>query len=224
MSLPATITRIDQIRTLLTSPATPVATPATGTGSAFADRLQAASTALPSTSAAVASNALSAGALGPGLAATALPIPSAARGSGPAALASAQAEVGVAEQPPGSNDAPRIAEYRQATAGSGVGPWCGYFVSWAARQAGTPLGEQGQGLGSVAAIADWAQRTGRSLPAGSVPAPGDLIVWGSRHVGIVESVGSDGSIHTVEGNSSDAVSRRSYGADGGGATSYVRLG
>ena len=45
-----------------------------------------------------------------------------------------------------------------------------------------------------------------------------------RHVGIVESVDPDGSIHTIEGNSSNAVPRRSYGPDGGGATGYVRLG
>ncbi|MBI5104845.1 MAG: hypothetical protein HZB46_07650, partial [Solirubrobacterales bacterium] len=57
------------------------------------------------------------------------------------ALQAAQAEVGVAEQPPGSNDSPRIAQYREATAGSGVGPWCAYFTSWAAAQAGVPLGE-----------------------------------------------------------------------------------
>ena len=44
------------------------------------------------------------------------------------------------------------------------------------------------------------------------------------HIGIVESVDADGSIHTIEGNSSNAVSRRSYGPDGGGATGYVRLG
>src|SRR5687768_8800705 len=52
--------------------------------------------------------------------------------SGQRMLAAAQAELGQAEQPPGSNDSPRIAEYRTATAGSGVGPWCAYFVSWAA--------------------------------------------------------------------------------------------
>ena len=40
---------------------------------------------------------------------------------------------------------------------------------------------------------------------------------------MVESVGADGSIHTVEGNSSDSVARRTYGPDGGGATGYVRL-
>ena len=146
--------------------------------------------------------------------------------AGQGALAAAQAEVGVAEQPPGSNDGPRIAEYRTATAGSAVGPWCAYFTSWCASQAGVPLGEVGQGFGSVDALYAWAQRTGRAVPAGQgvSPSAGDLIVWGGRHIGIVESVDPDGSIHTIEGNSSNAVSRRTYGPDGGGATGYVRLG
>ncbi len=145
---------------------------------------------------------------------------------GTQALAAAQGQVGVAEQPPGSNDGPQIAQYRSATAGSGVGPWCAYFVSWAAAQAGAPLGEAGQGFGSVSALYAWGQRTGRATPAGPGvrPNPGDLIVWGGRHVGIVESVDPDGSIHTIEGNSSNAVSRRTYGPDRGGATGYVRLG
>ena len=37
--------------------------------------------------------------------------------------------------------------------------------------------------------------------------PGDLIVWGGEHIGLVESVDANGTIHTIEGNSSDAVSR-----------------
>src|SRR5918992_4349567 len=139
-------------------------------------------------------------------------------------LAAAQAELGQAEQPPGSNDSPRIAEYRTATAGSGLGPWCAYFVSWAAQQARAPVGEQGQGFGAVSALYAWGERTGRALPAGARPQPGDIIVWGGRHIGIVENVLPDGSIQTIEGNSSDQVSRRTYGSDGGGATGYVRLG
>lgn len=144
-------------------------------------------------------------------------------GGGARALAFAQAEVGVGEQPPGSNDAPRIAEYRSATAGSGIGPWCAYFVSWAARQAGAPLGEAGQGFGSVSSVWGWAERTGRALPAGSTPQAGDLIVWGGRHIGIVESVEADGRIHTIEGNSSNAVTRRVHDPSGDGATGYVRF-
>lgn len=148
----------------------------------------------------------------------------AGQGAGARALAAAQGELGVAEQPPGSNDGPRIAQYRASVPGGPVGPWCAYFVSWAAGQAGTPLGEQGQGYASVAQVWDWAQRSGRAIPPGGRPQPGDLIVWGGRHIGMVESIGADGSVHTVEGNSSNAVSRRTYGPDGGGATGYVRLG
>jgi hypothetical protein len=139
--------------------------------------------------------------------------PGAAAGGSPGAraLAAAQAEVGQAEQPPGSNDSPRIAQYREATAGSGVGPWCAYFTSWAAKEAGVPLGEQGQGFGAVAAVDDWAKRTGRSVPAGSTPQPGDLIVWGGRHIGIVESVGA-----TARSTRSRATPRtRSRGAPTG---------
>ena len=75
-----------------------------------------------------------------------------------------QQEIGVSEQPPGSNDAPRIAQYRQATAGSGVGPWCAYFTSWAAREAGVPLGDDGQGFGRVDDVYAWAQRAGKAIP------------------------------------------------------------
>jgi hypothetical protein len=144
--------------------------------------------------------------------------------AGQAMLNAVRNEVGVAEQPPGSNDSPRIAQYRQATAGSGVGPWCAYFVSWAARGAGVPLGDSGQGFGRVDDVYAWAQKTGKAIPAGTgKPQPGDLIVW-DEHIGIVESVGADGAISTIEGNSSDKVSRRTYGSDGGGAIGYVRLG
>lgn len=205
MSLQAVFARIAQIDEIV-SPRPPAASTATGT-SGFLTALD----GVQSTSS---------------LAAPAAAPPLGAGTAGQRALAAAQAEVGVAEQPPGSNDGPRIAEYRTATAGSGVGPWCAYFTSWAAAQAGAPLGEIGQGFGAVEAVYAWAQRTGRAMPAGPgvVPSPGDLIVWGGRHIGIVESVDPDGSIHTIEGNSSNAVSRRTYGADGGGATGYVRLG
>jgi hypothetical protein len=136
------------------------------------------------------------------------------------ALAQQELAQGVAEQPPGSNDSPRIADYRTATAGSGVGPWCAYFVSWLAKQAGTPVGEAGQGFGSVDALHAWAQRTGRTTAA---PAPGELIVW-DEHIGLVTGVDPNGTIHTIEGNSSNRVSARTYGPDGGGALTYVKLG
>jgi CHAP domain len=206
MSLPAILERIAQIDQIV-SPRPPASMGASSSSAGFLTALNSGIERGSSLAAPAAAPAV------PG-----------AGGSG--ALAAAQSQVGVSEQPPGSNDGPQIAEYRTATAGSGVGPWCAYFTSWAAAQAGVPLGEAGQGFGSVSALYAWAQRTGRATAAGPGvrPNPGDLIVWGGRHIGIVESVDADGSIHTIEGNSSNAVSRRTYGADGGGATGYVHLG
>ncbi len=141
------------------------------------------------------------------------------------AVAAARTQVGQAEFPPGSNESPRIAEYRSAVQGAVVGPWCADFASWCAAQAGIPLGENGEGFQSVGALWEWAERSGRAIPASEgSPAPGDLIVWGSEHVGIIESVDPDGTIHTIEGNSSDEVAQRTYGPGESGATGYVRLG
>lgn len=137
-------------------------------------------------------------------------------------LAAAQTQLGVSEDPPGSNDGPALGQYRAAVAGSQPGqPWCAEFVSWAAARAGEPIGDLGQGLNSVAGITDWASRTGRLLPASATPAAGDLILYGDRHVGIVQSVNPDGSLTTVEGNYGNAVQqvRRSPSE----ATGYVQM-
>ena len=67
----------------------------------------------------------------------------------------------------------------------------------------------GTGSGDVDAIHAWADQTGRTLPKGQTPQPGDLVIW-DEHIGIVKSVGADGTINTIEGNSSDKVSERSY--------------
>lgn len=201
MSLESALARIAELGSAFAPPA-----PARGqqaTGASFASVLQ--------------------GAAAPAAQVSSLaPVPGGGGAAG--ALAAARGEVGQAEQPPGSNDSPRIAQYRSAVPGGGVGPWCAYFVSWAARQGGVPLGEQGQGFASVSQAWAWAQRTGRAIPNGPGvrPQPGDLIVWGGSHMGMVENVLPDGSVQTIEGNSSDAVSRRTHPA--GSATGYVQIG
>jgi hypothetical protein len=215
MSVQNVLARVAEIQTGLAPPPSapaPAPQPPGGSGTQFSQMLQAATGAAPS--------AMSASSPTSPLAVSG-PAPATAGGAG--VLAAAQREVGVAEQPPGSNDAPRIAVYRRATAGSGVGPWCAYFTSWAAREAGMPVGDQGQGFGSVDALYSWAQRAGRAVPNGPgvVPRPGDLIVW-DEHIGIVENVQPDGSIATIEGNSSDRVSRRVHPASS--ALGYVRMG
>ena len=203
MSFDVTLARIAELQSVLAPPRARPAAPASASGATFASTLQGTTTAGPA-----APTTWNAG----------------GTGAGQALLNAVRGEVGVTEQPPGSNDAPRIAQYRQATAGSGVGPWCAYFTSWAAREAGVPLGDAGQGFGRVDDVWAWAERSGKAIPAaGAQPQPGDLIVW-DEHIGVVESVGADGTISTIEGNSSDSVARRSYGAGGGGAIGYVRLG
>ncbi len=120
----------------------------------------------------------------------------------------AESQLGQTEQPPASNESPAIAMYRTATAGAVPGaPWCAYFASWAGRQAGEPLGAGGEGLGSVGQIWSWAQSTGRAIPNGPgvTPQPGDLIVFGDEHVGIVRDVLPGGDIQTIEGNYENKV-------------------
>jgi hypothetical protein len=123
-------------------------------------------------------------------------------------VAVAESQLGQTEQPPGSNESPAIAQYRSATAGAVPGaPWCAYFASWAAREAGEPIGVQGQGAGAVEDVWSWAQSTGRAIPNGPgvVPQPGDLIVFGDEHVGIVRDVLPNGQIQTIEGNYENKV-------------------
>jgi hypothetical protein len=220
MSVDAVVARVAQLNSLFAPQ--PAAAPA------------ATAVSTPQVAAGTGANATFASLMGQAAGTTATTAaPAGATTAGQAMVNIAAQEVGVAEQPPGSNDSPRIAQFRQATAGSGVGPWCSYFTSWVARQAGVPVGDQGQGFGAVSDVWAWAQSAGKAIQPGTrdsltartqQPQPGDLIVWGGRHIGLVESVDADGSIHTIEGNSSDKVSRRTYGPDGGGATGYVRLG
>jgi hypothetical protein len=123
-------------------------------------------------------------------------------------VAIAESQIGQTEQPPGSNESPAIAQYRSATAGAVPGaPWCAYFASWVASQAGEPIGESGQGAGAVSDVWSWAQSSGRAIPNGPgvVPKPGDLIVFGDEHVGIVRDVLPNGQIQTIEGNYENKV-------------------
>ncbi|MBR3836130.1 MAG: InlB B-repeat-containing protein [Clostridia bacterium] len=97
--------------------------------------------------------------------------------------------------------------------------WCAFFVVWCARQANI---DSSIIRTSGVACADsgylnvpYYSRTSHS------PQSGDLVFfnWPSTsdswdHVGIVEYVESNGTVHTIEGNSSNRVKRCSYSANG----------
>jgi len=97
--------------------------------------------------------------------------------------------------------------------------WCACFVSWCANECGyidagiIPrfAACQSQGI-------PWFTERGLYQAPGYVPAPGDIIFFdweqdgNSDHVGIVEYVEGE-VVHTVEGNTSNSVARRSYRLD-----------
>ena len=120
------------------------------------------------------------------------------------ALARAELARNVHEMPDGSNESPRIARYRSAVRWA-PGPlaWCGYFVSWVARDVGAPIGAGGHGIGLVSEIRHWAIRTGRWR---TTPHRGNLVVFRFGHVGIVERVAGY-TVVTIEGNHSNRVAR-----------------
>ncbi|MFD7982863.1 peptidoglycan-binding protein [Kitasatospora indigofera] len=102
--------------------------------------------------------------------------------------------------------------------------WCALFASWAWRQAGVSF--------STAFSGDFYYygRNHGTLHSGlSNPQPGDAIVFGSGpqntstsvHVGIIEKANADGTVDTIEGNSSDQVIRHHFSPAARGAYAIV---
>ena len=107
-------------------------------------------------------------------------------------------------------------------------PWCADFVSQAYKNSpgGSPFGHQS----SVAGILGWGRNNGRFFGAGAasqnpgVLRPGDIATWksnGKSHVGLVTGINENGTFNTIEGNTGDAVRRRTH-SFGRGLTGFVR--
>jgi len=99
--------------------------------------------------------------------------------------------------------------------------WCATFVVWCARQAGIDSsiirGSAGASPRASCLNVPFVSRGQHS------PKPGDLAFfkWADLnseytwdHVGLVESVDPDGTVHTIEGNSSKKVQRCTYSKNG----------
>lgn len=93
--------------------------------------------------------------------------------------------------------------------------WCACFVSWCADQAGLIQKEAVPKFSVCTDGVAWFQAKGKWQSGGSVSTPGTIIFFdwdhdgASDHVGIVESC--DGTtVHTIEGNSGDAVKQNNY--------------
>ena len=100
--------------------------------------------------------------------------------------------------------------------------WCACYVSWCANKAGMISSGRMPKFSLVSTGADWYKSKGLWVSRGNTPQPGYIIFFdwdhnGTRdHVGIVYAC-SGGTVYTVEGNSSDAVRKRSYSVN----SSYI---
>src|SRR5207245_8783349 len=104
-------------------------------------------------------------------------------------VAVAESQVGVSEQPPGSN----------CTIYGPCEEWCSLFVAWVWQHAGVPLPGPTALYGYSGSIYTYIQSHGGTvLPPTARPAPGDAVFYGSGpsgsvHAGLVEQVLPDGS-------------------------------
>jgi hypothetical protein len=116
----------------------------------------------------------------------------------------ARSQLGAHEVPAGSNHT-KYNDWYGIT-----GPWCAMFVSWCFFHEGLPLpASVVKGFAYTPAGAAWFQRRGRWS---RTPKPGHIVFfdWPNdgvnriSHVGIVESVRSDGTVICIEGNTGSA--------------------
>lgn len=127
---------------------------------------------------------------------------------GQKAIRVARGLIGVMEQG-GNNTGPVVDKIIRENSGAIGEPWCGDFVAYCYRLAGSKLVQR-----LWASVYYLGRITG--LVKTSSPKPGDLVRFTFDHVGLFEKDNGDGTITTIEGNtgSSGAVSDSATGGDG----------
>lgn len=119
----------------------------------------------------------------------------------------AKAEVGVEEQPLGSNRGPRIDVYERVTGTVGLS-WCVAFQQWLLAQEG--YGTIANDTAGVYAMTDWAHARGWLH---ALPRAGDIVLFqdwrrpNGGHAGLVTKVFAH-SFESAEGNSANGVRLR----------------
>jgi hypothetical protein len=135
-------------------------------------------------------------------------------------LATAKAEIGTVEGPKDNET-----KYGAFTKANYL-PWCGSFVMWCAHQVGLKI----PNVVSTATGASKFQGTGAwSNAATAKPKPGDLaffdFVEGGNpedHIGIVVKDNLDGTVTTIEGNTSGDKKKSASERNGGEVVEKVR--
>lgn len=118
----------------------------------------------------------------------------------------AQAEIGVKESPANSNNVKYNTWYYGKSVNGSKYPWCAVWVSYVFAQVDSSLIKKSA---SCMDIGNWFKQNGRFKT--NNPQVGDVVFfkyntnsrW-TNHIGIIEKVNADGSIVTIEGNTSDS--------------------
>lgn len=132
----------------------------------------------------------------------------------------AMTQLGVMEEPPGSNRGPQVNAY---LASVGLPPglfWCAAFVYWSFDKAAQKIGKFNPLVKTGHVMSHWNKTTGKKITTQeavnkpSLIKPGHIFILNtggsSGHTGIVEKV-EGGFIHTIEGNSNNSGSRNGIG-------------
>lgn len=116
--------------------------------------------------------------------------------------------------------------------------WCADFATYAVKEAYRANGKTlpaGFGSSSVSGLMSWGKQNGCYLntsgaanKAKTIAAnvkPGDIIIFknGKSHTGIVKSVAADGTVTTIEGNTSNKVGERTYAANNRTISGFVQI-
>lgn len=118
----------------------------------------------------------------------------------------AKSQIGVSEEPKGSNWGEQVGKYLHSVNINFPAPWCAAFVVWCHNEAGV------DSIPRTGGVLDMWNKA-HTLYAVQTPQPGDVFIQdhgnGNGHTGIVESV-NDETINTIEGNTNDEGSREGY--------------
>lgn len=126
------------------------------------------------------------------------------------ALDFAEREVGVQEEPRGSNSGPRVNQYQAVCHAHGGDAWCGCFACWCIDQAAHSLVIKPTFQYSAGALHLLDINPTLIL---SGPIDNCVVVWrhdnGKGHVALVKTV-SGPNLHTIEGNTDANGGREGY--------------
>jgi hypothetical protein len=136
------------------------------------------------------------------------------------ALNVAISQIGVMEDPPGSNKGKKVEEYLASVGLDGGQFWCAAFVYWCFQKACESTGKRNPLLKTGHCMTHWNKSTAKKTLAADAMnnpmliTPGQIFIintgGASGHTGIIERV-EGGFIHTIEGNSNPEGSSNGIG-------------